>query len=468
METSEAHLSALFLQQRGHLRTMAGTGAGERRERLRRLLRYLESHTEEARNATWQDFRKPPFETDLTEIFTLTSEIRYVLRHLATWMKPHRVPSPLSALGTQGHIRYQAKGNALIISPWNYPISLALKPLVSAIAAGCTAVIKPSELTPCSSAFIRRMIEELFPPEEVSVVEGGVGLTQQLLKLPFNHIFFTGSPEVGKIVMRAAADHLASVTLELGGKSPAIIDETAPVAITARNIAWAKFLNCGQTCIAPDYLFVHRSVLQPFIVELRNAIAHMYPPVDNRATANYGRIVNEKHFDRLEAALSDALQKGAEIVAGGKKDRDSRYIEPTVLTGVRPDMTLLKEEIFGPLLPVYAYGDLEEAVEYINEREPPLALYIHTKSKKAASYVLSGTRSGNALVNEMITQFGHHEIPFGGVNHSGIGKSNGFFGFREFSNPKGIIKRRFGTIRFLYPPYNDNSNRMIRWMTKFL
>lgn len=470
MESTATEIAELFALQRSNAARISNTTAKERIKRLRQLLDYVKEHISEARAATWDDFRKPAFETDLTEIFMLTSEISFAIKNLSRWMKPEKVPTPLSALGTQGFIQYQAKGNALIISPWNYPINLAIKPLVSAIAAGCVVIIKPSELTPNSSAFVKKLISDLFPPSEVAVIEGGVDTTQQLLKLPFNHIFFTGSPTVGKIVMKAAADHLCSVTLELGGKSPAIIDETVNIPSTARKIAWAKFLNNGQTCVAPDYLLVHESVKEEFIRELEVALEQMYGKTaeDKESSTSYGRIVNRQHFDRLQAALKDAVQNGGKIRIGGDVDPETLYIAPTVLTDINEQTALSKEEIFGPLLPVYGYNTLEEVSDYINRHEPPLALYIHTKIQDTAAYFLSHTRSGNALVNELMSQYGHHEIPFGGINNSGIGKSNGFFGFREFSNPKGIIKRRFGTLRFLYPPYSDKSLRIIKLMTRYL
>ncbi|WP_247235129.1 aldehyde dehydrogenase family protein [Telluribacter sp. SYSU D00476] len=460
----------LFEKQRQFASRMAQTTASERIERLNRLYNYLLSHLEEAQEATYRDFRKPAAETMLGEIYVLTSEIKYTSKHLRRWMKPQKVPTPLGAIGTSSYIQYEAKGNALIISPWNYPINLALKPLISAIAAGCVAIIKPSELTPHSSAFVRKVVEAVFPPEEVAVMEGGMDVSQALLALPFNHIFFTGSPQVGKIVMKAAAEHLASVTLELGGKSPTIVDETADIAATAQKIAWGKFLNNGQTCIAPDYVMVHSGVKSRFIDEFRKAVASMYNQ-DGKPTEDsdsYARIVNDRHFQRLKSYLDDAINKGASVELGGKTIAADNFIEPTLITGVNDSMMLMQEEIFGPLLPVMEYHDLREAVNYINAHEKPLALYVHSRSDRNADYVLSSTSAGNALVNELLFQFGNPEIPFGGVNNSGIGKSNGYFGFQEFSNAKGVMKRKFGTTRFLYPPYTDKIKKLLNFMVRYL
>ncbi|HEV7349553.1 aldehyde dehydrogenase family protein [Telluribacter sp.] len=469
-EAIQQEARLLFEKQRRFAPAMAQTTVKERIERLKRLLNYLTSHLEEAQEATYKDFKKPAAETLLGEMYVLTSEIKYTIKHLRRWMRPQKVATPLSALGTSAYIQYEAKGNALIISPWNYPINLALKPLISALAAGCVAIIKPSELTPHSSAYVRKVVEAVFSAEEVAVMEGGVEVSQALLALPFNHIFFTGSPAVGKIVMKAAAEHLASVTLELGGKSPSIVDETADVATTAQKIAWAKFLNNGQTCIAPDYVLVHSSVRSKFLDEFTKAVTTMYRPEGKEAEASesYARIVNNRHFDRLKSYLDDAVEQGAVVELGGKTNPADNFIEPTVLSGVNDSMKVMQEEIFGPILPVMEYEKLPDAVAYVNQHEKPLALYVHSSSVANANYVLSNTSAGNALVNDLLIHFGNHEIPFGGVNNSGIGKSNGFFGFQEFSNAKGIMKRKFGTTKFLYPPYTDKIKKLLNFMVKYM
>ncbi|TDB67047.1 aldehyde dehydrogenase family protein [Arundinibacter roseus] len=460
----------VFLLQQQATQRLKTASAAERIGQLKKLRTYLLSHMEEAKDATYKDFRKPEAETMLGEMFGVLGELNYTIKNLKRWMKPKQVSTPLSAIGTDSYIQYEAKGNALIISPWNYPISLALKPLVSALAAGCTVIIKPSELTPHSSAFIKKVIEDTFSPSEVAVFEGDATLSQALLELPFNHIFFTGSPAIGKVVMKAAAQHLASVTLELGGKSPCIIDETVQMADTARKVAWAKFLNNGQTCIAPDYVLVHRSVKDSFVKEFGKAIQEMY--FSNGTTAetseSYCRIVNEKHFQRLDNYLHDAVGKGAKLEVGGKTTAQENFIEPTLISHVTDEMLLMQEEIFGPLLPLRTYETLDEVIDYINQGEKPLALYINSRNAKTVETLLNSTTAGDALVNEFLLQFGNHEIPFGGVNNSGIGKSNGFFGFEEFSNRKGVMKRRFGTMKFLYPPYSERINKLLNWAVKYV
>jgi aldehyde dehydrogenase (NAD+) len=458
-------LQSIFDKQKDNQFIVARSSAKERILKLKRLREFLLAHMDEACQATYRDFKKPAAETIIGEMMVLVSEISYAIKNLNRWMKPERQPVAMTMVGTTSWIQYEAKGCVLIIAPWNYPITLALKPLVSAMSAGCVAMVKPSEMTPHSSAFVKKAIENLFSENEIAVVEGDAQVATELLKLPFNHIFFTGSPAVGKIVMKAAAENLASVTLELGGKSPSVIDQTADIPATARLIAWGKFFNNGQTCIAPDYVLIHESVKEKFINEIKAAVENMYGADGADASPNYARIVNDKHFHRLNGYLHEASGKGAVIETSGKIIEAERYIAPTVLTAVSDDMAVMQEEIFGPILPVMTYQDLDEAVGYIKGREKPLALYIHSKSNGNTAFLLKNTSAGNVLVNEVLTQFGNTEIPFGGVNNSGIGKSNGFYGFQEFSNAKGVMKRSFGTMRFLYPPY---SSRLVKWLGKGL
>ncbi len=468
--TVESSVERIFKLRQSNAIKLKSSTAEERIARLKKIQDYILSHLDEAKEATFKDFKKPAVETIIGEIFGLNGEFNYTIKNLKKWAKPQRVSTPLSVIGTSNAIHYEAKGNALIISPWNYPISLAMKPLVSAIAAGCTVILKPSELTPYSSAFVRQVIENTCSPSEVAVIEGDVAVATALLALPFNHIFFTGSPAVGKIVMRAAADHLASVTLELGGKSPCIVDETADLPATARKIAWGKFLNNGQTCIAPDYLFVQRSVKADFIKEFTNAVTEMYNSEGKgvEASESYCRIVNEKHYNRLVGYLNDAVEGGAKVEIGGGTNAADNFIEPTLLTNVDDSMLVMKEEIFGPILPMMEYDRLEEVIDYINEKDKPLALYMNSRKKQNIDLVLKKTSAGDALINEFLLQFGNHELPFGGVNNSGIGKSNGFFGFQEFSNMKGVMKRRFGNMNFLFPPYTDKIDKLVSWAVKYV
>jgi aldehyde dehydrogenase (NAD+) len=450
-------LLQIFSKQRENQYRVAGSDAEQRIAKLKKLRHYLLDHLNEACEATRQDFSKPEAETIIGELLVLISEISYSIKNLKRWMRPERQSVPLTMLGTSSHIQYEAKGCVLIIAPWNYPIALSLKPLVSAVSAGCVAIIKPSEMTPHASAFIRKVVENVFSIDEVAVIDGDANISTELLKLPFNHIFFTGSPAVGKIVMKAAAENLTSVTLELGGKSPSIVDETADISETAKRIVWAKFFNNGQTCIAPDYVLVQESVSEKLVTEMKNAIRDMYNDSGNgiERSTSFARIVNEKHFNRLSGLLDEASAQGAIISEGGTRNASERYIAPTIMTEVTNGMRIMQEEIFGPILPVLRFKNLSDAIDHVNAGEKPLALYIHSENAANTDRILHSTSSGNALVNEVLTQFGNTEIPFGGINNSGIGKSNGFYGFKEFSNAKGVMKRRFGTMKFLYPPYSE-------------
>lgn len=457
----------VFKTLRANRWRVANTSADERIRKLVKLKNYLLDHQEEAYTATRLDFGKPTAETIIGEYLILTSELSYAIKNLKKWLKPERQVTPLTMIGTSSYIQYEAKGCVLIIAPWNYPIALSLKPLISAISAGCVAVIKPSEMTPNSSRFVRGVIENVFDPTEIIVVEGDIDTSTELLKLPFDHIFFTGSPQVGKIVMQAAAKNLTSVTLELGGKSPSIVDETADIKSTARLLMWGKFFNNGQTCIAPDYVFVQENVAHRLLEEMKMALQDMYKTEGGsvESSTSYGRIVSQKHFNRLIEMLKDATENGAIVEEGGLTDSNMRFFSPTLLTKVDAELRVMQEEIFGPILPIIPYKKLDDAVDFINAREKPLALYIHSKNKTNTDFILHHTSAGNCSVNELLTQFGNAENPFGGVNHSGIGKSNGFYGFKEFSNAKGVMKRRFGTMKFLYPPY---SNKLVDLLKKGL
>jgi len=460
--------AAAFDHQRRHAAQMALTTAADRIDRIRRIQQWVTTHQTEIERAMYDDFRKPPAEVMLGELMALNAEIRHTIKHLKRWMKPQRVPTPLSLIGTTSRVLHEPKGNVLIIAPWNYPFVLSIRPLVSALAAGNVVIIKPSELTPHTAGLISRMIAELFPTNEVTVFEGDASVSTALLKLPFNHIFFTGSPAVGRVVMAAAANHLASVTLELGGKSPAIVDESADLQQAAGQLAWGKYLNNGQTCIAPDYLLVHESVRAPLVEALRHTLAGMYSPdgkpVD--ASDSYARIVNGNHFRRVKALFDDALAKGATVALGGEMNEADNFIAPTLLEAVTDDMRVMQDEIFGPILPILTYRTLDEALHTINHREKPLALYIHSRNRQHTQYIIDRTSAGDTVVNDTLLQFGNVELPFGGVNNSGLGKSNGFYSFQEFSNQRGIMKRQFGTLRPIYPPYTSRVQKAIAFLIR--
>ena len=471
-ETAPNRYAAEFAALRANAPALRATDVAARRQRLRRLEDWLLAHRTDIQAALHQDFRKPPEETDLTEIWPSLTELRHTRRHLRRWMAPRRVGTPLALVGTSGRVLVEPKGVVLVIAPWNYPFYLALDPLASAIAAGNAVVIKPAEQTPATSALLQRMAQELFRADEVLVLEGGKDTATELLRLPWDHIFFTGSPAIGKIVMRAAAEHLSSVTLELGGKSPAIVDATANLRDAAEKLVWGKFLNAGQTCVAPDYLLVQQAVREPLLAEMRQAIARYYNPTGQGAeqSTSLARVVNAHHFERLAALLADAQARGATVAQGGALDAAQCYIEPTILTDVPAGATILEEEIFGPLLPVLSFGELSEAVDYVNARLKPLAQYVFTTSADNRRYLLDTVSAGGAAVNETIIQLAHPDLPFGGVGNSGVGKAHGHAGFLAFSNEKPVLRQRVGFtgIKPFYPPYTSRVRQLLGVLLRYL
>ncbi|MCB0519298.1 MAG: aldehyde dehydrogenase family protein [Lewinellaceae bacterium] len=466
--TSTQEIHRLFELQREYQFDVARTTAKERIAKLNRLLDAVMRYRPQMKEAMYADFKKPPFEVDGVEVYPVTGAIKHTRRHLRRWMRPEKVPTPLAFAGSTSWIHYEPKGVCLIISPWNFPFNLTFVPLVSAIAAGNCTVLKPSESTPHSSALIKKMVTEIFDEKEVAVVEGAVQESQELLRLPFNHIFFTGSPQVGKLVMAAAAKHLATVTLELGGKSPTIIDETADLATAAQRLARGKFANSGQICIAPDYVFVHEKVKDNFLEEFKQVMQQSYGD-DPRASASFARMVNPRQYDRVKGYLEDAISNGAKVAAGGKTDDRELYIEPTVLTNVNLESDIMQEEIFGPLLPVIPFHDLQEPIDFINAGERPLTLSIFSKNKKNIERVISVTRAGGTCINHAQLHFYNHDLPFGGINNSGIGQSHGWYGFKDFSHARSIYRQNFwGPSEALKAPYTKLTERLIDFTIKWL
>lgn len=463
-----AEMEAVFTQQGEYARVIGKTDYKTRKAKIKKLMDYVLAHQSEIEGALEKDFHKHPTETTLTEILIVVAEAKDNLRNLKKWMKPKKVGTPMTQVGTSGRILPTPKGKTLIISPWNYPFSLAIGPLISAIGAGNVAMIKPSEMTPHTSAFLKKMVGDLFEEREIAVFEGNYEISQSLLAMPFNHIFFTGSPAVGKIVMAAAAKNLTSVTLELGGKSPAILDETAKLKDAAEKLAWGKCLNNGQTCIAPDYLLIHESKVDQFVEAFRAAVGSMYGEEGPQNSSSYCRIVNAKHFGRINALIADATQKGANVVIGGHTDASQNYIEPTVLTGITTDMSIMEEEIFGPVLPIVTWRNKEEVVEMINSKAAPLALYIFSRSKQNTNYFLQETRSGDVAVNDNLVHFSHPNLPFGGTNNSGIGKAHGYAGFMAFSHERSVLYQVFGTLKPLYPPYTNTVKKIGNFLMKLV
>jgi len=448
---TDSTITDMFRRQQQMAISLRTSTAEARVQKLKKLEAAVLANREALYRALHADLRKPETEVDLSEIMPVLSEIRHTAKHLKSWMRTKRVAATMTLFGTQARLRYEPKGVCLIISPWNYPVNLTLGPLASAIAAGNTAIIKPSGMTPSCSAVLAEIIRSTFDPSEIALIEGDAAVSTELLALPFDHIFFTGSPAVGKIVMAAAAKNLTSVTLELGGKSPVIVDETADVSRAANSVMWGKFINNGQTCIAPDYLYVHEKILPEFLEKSKTAIAKMYGP-DAQISPDYCRMVNEKHFARVKRLIDDATAKGAVIAAGGVTEMGDKFIAPTLLTNVRETAEIMAEEIFGPVLPVISYGDVSGPIDHINKNPKPLALYVYSRNDALIEQVISETSTGGSCVNMSMLHFSHANLPFGGVNDSGIGSSHGIFGFKAFSHERAVLRDRFSTIPMLFPP----------------
>jgi aldehyde dehydrogenase (NAD+) len=453
-----------FSRQLQHSLLLRRSSKEERLAKLNLLRDWIKKNKNEIRKALYADFKKPSVEVDLSEIYVVLAEITYATKNLGKWMQPDKVKNPITMTGSQSYIQYEPKGTTLIIAPWNFPFQLALAPLVSALAAGCTAIIKPSEMSEHTSALLRRLVSEVFRPEDVALFEGEVEVSEMLLEKPFNHIFFTGSPNVGKIIMKAAAENLASVTLELGGKSPAIVDKGTNLENAAEKIVWGKFINSGQTCVAPDYLLVNSGIVDEFLAEVRKQLLKMYDPKGKgiQKSKDYARIINLKNLKRINRLLSDARLKGASIFFGGEVNEDDLYIEPTILTQVTMDMDIMEEEIFGPILPVVTYTDIEDITHLINQKPKPLAMYIFSEEEFVIDYILTHTSAGGVCINDTIVHYLQPELPFGGVNNSGIGKAHGYYGFLAFSNQKAVLKQRIGLTptKMLFPPYGFTEKKI--------
>lgn len=466
--TQEA-LRSLLAEQQAFAPRVRAQKASERIAKLKRLEAYLhkQANVDQLIAALDADFSKPEVETLTSEIGVVLSHIRYVKARLKRWMEPTKLAVPLSLTGMHNYVTYEPKGSTLIIAPWNYPFNLTLIPLVYAISAGCTAMVKPSEFSPATTAYMQEMLNELFEEKEIKVVTGEGDTSAFLTTLPFDHIFFTGSPAIGKKVMAAAAKNLTSVTLELGGKSPAIIDKGINLKKSARNSVWGKYFNAGQTCIAPDYLLVHESIAEQYILELKAAITKFYGE-DVQSSKSFARIINDRHFSRIKGLMDDAVSQGATIAHGGQTAAAERFIAPTILTGVTEDMAVMQEEIFGPVWPVMTYQTLDEAIAIINRQPKALAFYIQSDNNATIKKLLGATSSGGALINEYLLGGGSVSVPFGGVNNSGIGKSFGYHGFIEFSNERPVMARKFLDLSVAYPPYTDKVVGLVRKIYRWL
>ena len=467
------NFQSLFDSQKIYFReSVKNSAARERIQKLKKINSWIFANQQSIRDAIHKDFRKPAAEVDLTDIKPVISEIRHTCRHLKKWMKPKRVRAPLFLLGTRSKIIYEPKGVALILAPWNFPFMLTIGPLVSAIAAGNCVILKPSEVTPNTAELISRMIKDLFDEREIALCLGDHAVAEKLLELPFDHIFFTGSPEVGKKVMEAAAKNLSSLTLELGGQNPAIVDETADVQDTAEKLIWGKFMNDGQSCMAPNFIFVHSSIHEALTKSLLTTFEKFYSSDAAGMSKNpdLAHIVNGKHVQRLQNLVNGTMQAGAELLTGGRSNEADCFFAPTILNNVSKDAPVLSSEIFGPVLPILAYDQVEEVIAVIHRNEKPLALYIFTQPKEFPEKIIRATSSGNVCINETTVSFGHAGLPFGGVNHSGIGRAHGHAGFLSFSNERTVLKQRIGrtTLKWVYPPYTKRVRFLSRLVTKYL
>ncbi|AFZ44338.1 Aldehyde Dehydrogenase [Halothece sp. PCC 7418] len=421
-----------------------------RKEQLKKLKAVIEESEAVIIEALSQDLGKPQLEAFLTEIAYCREEVHYFLQHLEPWAKIKPVSTPLPFFPAKSLIVPEPVGQVLIISPWNYPFQLAIVPLLGAIAAGNCAIIKPSEITPNTSQVLADLIAKTFDPNYITVVEGDETVAQALLQQKFDHIFYTGGSAVGKIVMKAAAEYLTPVTLELGGKSPCIVEPDVQVEYSAKRIIWGKFINAGQTCIAPDYLLVHRDIKEELVRNMKASLQEFYGE-NPKESSDYARIVSEKHFNRLSQFLDNGT-----VIAGGETDAESRYIAPTLLDGVTWDDSVMEEEIFGPILPIIEYDDLDSAIAQVNASPKPLALYLFSKDKNKQQKVLQETSSGGVVFNDTLVHFNCPELPFGGIGESGIGSYHGKASFDRFTHYKSVLKQALWLdIPLRYPPYAD-------------
>lgn len=455
--TPTGQIESLMTEQREFFKTGKTLDIAFRREKLKALGQALKEWEKPLLGALMKDLHKSEEESILTELSIVSGEVRNHQKHLKSWSKPDKRPTPLKMMPSKCWITYEPLGCSLIIAPWNYPVQLLLNPLVGSISAGCTAILKPSPYVPHVSDVIGRMIKDTFDENYIGVVQGDRTVNKVLLTHKFDIIFFTGSPSLGKTVMKAAAEHLTPVVLELGGKSPCIVDRTADMDLAARRIAWGKTLNAGQTCIAPDYLLIHTSLLNRFIEAFRKEIRCLHGD-DPRNSKHYVRLVNERAFDRVSGYLTNG-----HIATGGHTVRDELYIEPTLLTDVDPLSPIMQEEIFGPVLPILTYERITEVVDFINSRQKPLALYYFGDSKTGKE-VIRMTSAGGSCINDTIMHIANEHLPFGGVGNSGMGHYHGYESFKAFSHQRSVVDTpTWIDLPFRYMPYN-----MFKWVKRIL
>lgn len=466
--TDNAHIDSIFQSQLSK-RNSATSPISDRLEALKKLLQSIEKHEEDIIQAGFLDSGKSREEMMLTELMSVYGELKHTIRHLKKWLKPKRVATPLSMLGTFSKTLLEPKGRVLVMAPWNYPFNLTIAPMLTAIAAGNQVIVKPSEMAPAMADIIEKIITDVFDTTEVAIVHGETATAEHLLKLPFDHVYFTGSPAIGKVVMAACAKNLCDITLELGGKSPVIIGKSANIKKAARNIVWGKFLNNGQTCIAPDYLLVDASIKEKLLAAIVEEISLRWKLGDEaKNNKDYGRIINQRHLNRLRGLLDDATEKGARVLTGGQYDEADKFFAPTLLDNLSQDCDICEAEIFGPILPVHYYQQEDDAISYVLQKPKPLALYIYAEDKDFISHIIKHTRAGDTCINQNIVHFLHQNLPFGGVNNSGIGKGHGETGLRALSHERSILVDKFSITHWLYPPYNGTKAKLIAFVMRHL
>jgi aldehyde dehydrogenase (NAD+) len=444
--------------------------AAERVEKLRALRAAIERRRGEIIQSIKDDFGKHPTETDLTEIQLALTELNHAIANTPRWMRTRRVRTPMHLFGTRSEIRREPKGVVLIMSAWNFPFALLMAPLVPAIAAGNRAILRPSEKVPAANRVLAALMADVFDETEVGVVEGDATVANALLSMPFDHIFFTGSTRIGKVVMAAAAQTLASVTLELGGKSPALVDDSADIKIAAERIVWGKFASSGQACVAPDYALVHASRATEFVAEAKRVIARFYGDTEEarEKSADVARVVDQRAAERLAGLVQEAVKRGAIVECGGRWDIPTRYVAPTILSGVDINADIMAEEIFGPVLPVVTYRTPEEAYRIIGSRGKPLAMYIFSTRRDNIESALRNTSAGGTSVNHTLLHLSNPYLPFGGVRESGFGTYHGEWGFQTFSHERSVLRQGpFTVTSLVYPPYGPHTARIAKWLSIF-
>ena len=454
--------------QKNHFSFVKNSSSEVRISKLRKLKSVILAYRPQIEQALFSDLQKNPYEANYSEIFVTLSEIRYFIKNLRSWMKDKKVPNSLPYMGSSSKIKYEPKGNCLIITPWNYPFYLTISHLVACVAAGNVVIVKPSEFTHHTSILIKKILSEVYDEKEVAVVFAEKEVSAAMTCLPFDHIHFTGSTATGKRIMEAAANNLCSVTLELGGKSPVIIDENYPIGNCIRQIGWGKFLNAGQTCIAPDYVLIHESRKEEFYTQLKKYLIDSFGenPMESPILTN---IIHSDHLNKIKYLLENAVNSGARLIHGGRYDENKLRFEPTIVEFNDLNADLMQQEIFGPILPVITYNKLDEALFIINSRPKPLAMYLFSNDNKWLGQVLNNTSSGSVSINDTMAHFVQTYLPMGGVNHSGIGKSHGHYGFLEFSNQRAILKAhlRGGITWPFHFPYTDFKKKLLEVLMKW-